>query len=193
MPEPALIVVSGPPAVGKTTLATRLAADLRLPLLTKDRIKELLFDTLGWSDRAWSRRLGAATMELLYALVEVQLAAGCPCVIESNFRVEWAGPRFQTLRTQYGYRPIEINCHADGPTLLARFQARAAGGTRHPGHVETADPAEWAADLLPGCYPDLNLGGLLVRVDTTDFNAVDYPALLATVQTAMAEVTTETA
>ena len=99
MPEsaPALIIVSGPPGSGKTTLATRLAADLRLPLLTKDRIKEILFDTLGWSDRAWSQRLGTATMELLYADLEAQLAAGCPSVIESNFRVEWAGPRFASV------------------------------------------------------------------------------------------------
>ncbi|MDQ2807958.1 MAG: ATP-binding protein [Chloroflexota bacterium] len=185
MPEPALIIVSGPPASGKTTLATRLAADLRLPLLTKDRLKEILFDTLGWSDRAWSRRLGAATMELLYASVEAQLTAGCPCIVESNFRVAWAGPRFQALQARYGFRPIEIDCHAAGPVLLARFQARAAAGTRHPGHVETDDPAAWAADLLPGYYPALALGGLLLRVDTTDFAAVDYPALLNAVECEM--------
>lgn len=182
---PALIIVTGPPATGKTLLATRLAADLRLPLLTKDRIKEILFDTLGWSDRAWSRQLGGASMELLYAGIEAQLMAGCACVAESNFRAEWAVPRFQALQARYGCRPIEINCHADGPTLLARFQARAADPTRHPGHAETGDLGAWTAELLRGSYPDLALGGPILTVDTTDFAAVDYPSILNAVRCGM--------
>lgn len=51
-PSPQVILVNGLPATGKTTLARRIATDLRLPLLAKDAIKETLFDTLGWSDRA---------------------------------------------------------------------------------------------------------------------------------------------
>ncbi len=184
-PAPALVIVTGPPATGKTTLATHLAADLRLPLLTKDTIKEILFDTLGWSDRAWSRRLGGAAMELLYAGIEAQLRAGCACVAESNFRAVWAVPRFQALQARYGFRPIEINCRSDGPRLLARFQTRAADPTRHPGHVEAADLADLTAELLRGSYPDLALGGPVLTIDTTDFATVDYPAILNTVRCGM--------
>jgi predicted kinase len=54
-----LILVTGPPASGKTTLAQPLARQLGVPLLGKDTVKEALFDTLGTGDRAWSRRLGA--------------------------------------------------------------------------------------------------------------------------------------
>ena len=88
----------------------------------------------------------------------------------------------QALQARYGLRPIEINCYADGPTLLARFQARACGPSRHPGHVETGDLGEWTAELLRGSYPDLALGGLLLRVDTTDFATIDYPAILRAVK-----------
>jgi predicted kinase len=61
-PEPTpIVVVCGPPASGKTTLARAIADDLRLPLLSKDAVKEVLFDALGSGDRAWSLRVGLAT------------------------------------------------------------------------------------------------------------------------------------
>jgi len=57
MPKPLLIIISGPPGTGKTTLGKRMANELHLPFVNKDSIKELLFDHLGWHDRAWSRKL----------------------------------------------------------------------------------------------------------------------------------------
>src|SRR6185437_13667312 len=75
---------SGAPGSGKTSLAVPLAAALGYALLAKDRIKETLHDAFGapGPDRAWSRRLGGAAMELLWAL-----AADAPAVvIEANFR-----------------------------------------------------------------------------------------------------------
>jgi len=77
-----LVYVSGAPGSGKTSLAVPLAAALGYALLAKDRIKETLHDAFGapGPDRAWSRRLGGAAMELLWAL-----AADAPAVvIEAN-------------------------------------------------------------------------------------------------------------
>jgi adenylate kinase family enzyme len=41
---------AGPPCSGKTTIGRELLADLSLPMLSKDMIKEILFDALGWGD-----------------------------------------------------------------------------------------------------------------------------------------------
>jgi predicted kinase len=79
-----LVYVSGAPGSGQTSLAVPLAAALDYPLLAKDRIKETMHDAFGApeADRTWSRRLGGAAMELLWAL-----AADAPAVvIEANFR-----------------------------------------------------------------------------------------------------------
>ena len=67
--ERIVVVVTGLPASGKTTLSRRLSEALRLPLLSKDLVKESLFDVLGVNDRAWSLQLGAATMEVLWSLL----------------------------------------------------------------------------------------------------------------------------
>src|SRR6266508_4058354 len=60
-PVRTLLLVTGAPSSGKTTLAVPLARHLGLPLITKDTIKEALFDTLGTGDHTWSTRLGAAS------------------------------------------------------------------------------------------------------------------------------------
>lgn len=88
MPKPTLILVSGPPAAGKTTLARRLAAEFSLPLINKDGIKELLFDKVGTSDYAWSQSLGRTSIALLHFFTERLLTANVSLIAESNFHRE---------------------------------------------------------------------------------------------------------
>ena len=99
MPLPLLIVVTGPPASGKTTLSRRIANDLHLPLISRDGIKEILFDGLGWSDREWSKRLGKVSYELTYYFVQLHIASGQPVIVESNF-TEQAVTAFSAIRRQ---------------------------------------------------------------------------------------------
>ena len=183
-PAPLVLLVNGLPATGKTTLARRLATDLRLPLLAKDAIKETLFDTLGWSDRAWSRRLGAATIALLFGALEEQLRAGQPCVVECNFVPDRDTVRFRALAQTWRFTPFQILCVCDGPTLYARYCARARSTDRHPGHVETLDLNEHRELLLRGRIEPLPIGGALYELDTTDFAAIDYAGLYAAVAAA---------
>ncbi len=48
-PHRDVVLVTGAPGAGKTTLAVPLAAELGFALLAKDRIKETLAETLGWA------------------------------------------------------------------------------------------------------------------------------------------------
>jgi predicted kinase len=176
-----IVVVCGPPASGKSTLARTIAEEFRLPLLAKDAIKEVLFDSLGAHDRAWSRRLGAAMTPLLLHLLEEELRAGRPVVVESNFTPASADAAFRKLGARAAYRALQFYCTGDPEVLTARFRARAPG--RHPGHVELHDEtlADVVAALTDGRHGPLDLGGELVIVDTTSLDALDVDALLAAV------------
>lgn len=132
--KPLLVVVSGPPGVGKTTLARRIAQELELPFVHKDGIKELLFDRLGWQDRDWVKKLNSATYDVLYYFVASLLAAGCSLVVESNFKREEDTEKLLALKKRFDFCPLEIECQAQGEVLLERFRARI--GRRHPGHAD---------------------------------------------------------
>jgi predicted kinase len=180
MSAPFLLIVSGLPCSGKTSIAERLAVDLGLPLLTKDGIKEQLFNTLGWKDREWSRKLSQASVELLLYFTESQLAVGKSLIIECNFQPDLAAPRFRAMQARYTAVMFQVFCRADTDTLFTRFRDRT--GTRHPGHADEQYLAEFHELLARTPQQTLDLGCPVAVVDTTDFKNVDYPALLKAVR-----------
>lgn len=123
-------MVSGLPGSGKTTLAQALAERLELPLLSKDVIKEALADVLGSGDEDWSRTVGAAAFEALFAVARDVPTA----VIESHWTAV-SRPSLVALE-----RPmLEIHCSCSDDVLRSRLEARAAID-RHPIHRDVIRP-----------------------------------------------------
>lgn len=177
-----LVIITGLPSTGKTTLGRKLSADLGIPYLYKDGIKERLFDTLGWQDRDWSRRLGQATYELMFYFLETMLQSGAALIIESNFKTELHSERLRSLLERYNYQAVQILCWTKGEQLIERFKLRLDANQRHPGHVDHLAWAELQPVLLQGRQAPLELPCPLIEVDTTDFSQVDYTAILAALQ-----------
>jgi predicted kinase len=183
---PYLIIITGPPASGKTTLGKMLARELGLPFFSKDGIKEALFESLGWSDREWSRRLGLASIDLLYEITACQLAAGKPCVIECNFRPEHDDDRFRVLRSRFAFWPIQVRCNASNDVLMRRYRDREMAGRRHPGHAQPAHGEDLAEALLQNEFEALALDGDNFHVDTTDFGRVNFVDFLGAIKRSVA-------
>jgi predicted kinase len=189
MPIPALLIITGHPATGKTTLARALASELSLPLLSKDTLKETIFDTLGWSDRSWARQVGGAAIALLYATAETMLAAGVPLILESNFRADLDTTRMARLREVTAFHPIQLRCVASGEVMAERYLRRITAGQRHAGHCETTGEDDLRMMRELGHVDPLGLDGPLLTLDTTDPAAVDLAAVTRWTRTMMAAPT----
>lgn len=111
------VVVSGPPASGKSSLAPALAAELDLPLLAKDVVKDALVDVLGAPDLPRSRELGRAAVQVLLAVA----ATAGRAVLESVWHAD-ARERLAALPGP----TVEVFCRCDPDVLRTRFAARSA-------------------------------------------------------------------
>lgn len=179
MSDPLLVVVTGPPASGKSSIARELAAKLSIPFLSKDDLKERLYEELG-SEQRLERAIERSALAILYSVAGGNLQAGVPVLVESNFERETATERLSSLRG----RIVQVHCGGSPEALVQRFRERAADGERHSGHGDRpTDAEELRRKLEDGFWDPLDLPGETIRVDTTrgdvDIDAIASHELLA--------------
>jgi predicted kinase len=164
-----LIVVNGIPGAGKTTLAAPLAAELGVPVVAKDAIKEALADAV--DAPLPTTRVGALAADALWAI-----AAMIPGVVMvESF---WATGRderwFRRGHARIG-APEGVELWCDAPRDLAR--QRAQSRPRHRVHTDAERRDEWE-ELTAEAAPIT--GFPVLRVDTG--RRVDLPALACEVR-----------
>lgn len=180
--HPTIIIVTGRPAAGKSTLAKWLSQELQLPLVSKDSIRETLFDRLGWKDRQWAQELGKASIDMMFYFARAELKVGHSIIMDNSFYPPVSNPRFQALKEEYHAESVQIVCNSDRETLFRRFKSRADSGNRHPGHGDQAVLEELYTNLADNASQILENGSPVIEVDTTDFAKVNYQEILEQVK-----------
>ena len=157
-----LVVVSGAPASGKTTLARTLGRRLGLVVLEKDALKEALADAVGLPDDiAASTRIGSASYAALFSLARELLAAEVGVLIESNFRRDFSEAELALVATVATSVHL-VHCTAASDLIARRYQSR----SRHPAHLDSERHAAVRADLAAGRYEPLRVAWPTVVVQT---------------------------
>jgi glucokinase len=161
-----VILVNGVPGAGKTTLARALSRRLRLPLFSKDVIKEAHADVFGAAPPAgcspsdWDRQFGAAANQTMWALL-ADAPAGA--ILESTWPAAQTWPYVASGLARAGAgHPVQIWCQIPVAVARARFDQRQP--SRHLLLIPP-DDADWEqrwarAEPLP--IPDT------LRVQTTE-------------------------
>jgi len=174
-----LILITGLPGTGKSTLARTLALHFGVPLICKDTIKEPLFDVIGAADRVESRRLSDASFAVMFALARECLRAGVDLILEGNFR---PGQHETELLNAIplvveSLHVTQVLCCASEPLRIARLAARAADPSRHAGHRD----ADLAVDQSPPPVDFLALSGERFVFDS-DAESAQLQSLLEAIE-----------
>lgn len=149
------LLISGPPASGKSTLASAVAARLRAALLDQDVLTGALTEVIGHlagtqdlDDPRLADLTRAARYEAVLATAEHNLRAGTPVVLVAPFTAERKDPdAWHAVRDRLrdaGGRPALVWLRLPADELVRRLRAR--GAERDRGKL--ADPAAFAGSAM---------------------------------------------
>ena len=126
-----LVVISGLPGSGKTTVGRRLAPALHLPFIDKDDILDRLFEAKGIGDAAWRRRLSRESDEILQREATHSNGAVVASFWHLHGMPSDSGTPTSWLDSS-SCRVVNVRCVCDLDVAVRRFVAR----KRHPGHLD---------------------------------------------------------
>jgi deoxyadenosine/deoxycytidine kinase len=176
-----LIIIAGMPATGKTTFANYLSDKMQVPLVCKDRLKEIIWDKVHYDTdmRTESQKYGGLAYDLSFHFCEVLMKTNQTFIFESNF-INPCPEILSSKVNKYKYRVITVLFDGDIEVIHQRFLARDITAERHPGLVSKNyfGELELFKKGTERCR-SFDYGDKRIVVDSTDFSKVSYDDIIA--------------
>jgi predicted kinase len=179
MPLPTLVVVSGPPGSGKTTLAHAIAKEIPCPAICRDELKEGMAHTQpadfqgGHGDP-----LMALANPLFFDVLRVLLAGGVTLVAEAAFQDRLWRPGLEPLAELAQIRIV--HCHVDHAVSFDRAVRRSAENEQYRRAHGDSTLGKSADDWTRAfeSFDRVSIAAPSIEVDTTDGYAPDLATIV---------------
>lgn len=178
--KPFLILVTGIPATGKTTLAKRISSDFKWPFLMADRYKEIISDRLvGREDPVMFDKIAKSSYDVFFYSIEEIVRAGNSCIAEAFFIAKFSDEKISEIQKKYGCYLLQIHLKGDFEKVAKRYLERHSRGERHVCHLpdmtKVVDSERIAQSKLTCCDET-------IEIDTTDILSTDQENIIKTVK-----------
>jgi predicted kinase len=165
MNKPLLVVITGRPASGKSTLAHILAKEIKCPLVSRDELKEGYINTTGLHHNELNNSSALHVYDTFFKVIDLLTSKGISIIAEAAFQDKLWKPKLLNLS---GKAKIKIIiCKTSSHLTKARFNERL---------LKEPDREKFHGDnlvkenggLLTNSYDAPNINAPTLEVDTTD-------------------------
>jgi uridine kinase len=166
--KPFLLVVTGRPGSGKTTLSNKLGEEFYLPVISRDALKEGYVHTFGKKHDELPDDTNKIVTDLFFETIGNLLKKNVSLIAEAAFQHKVWEPRL-TLLSQLADIKILV-CETDPIIAKQRFIDRGLNDTKreHFHGDKAVQDAREGKELTTAEYEAPNLSYTTTRVDTTN-------------------------
>ena len=125
-----LIIITGAPASGKSSIAESVGKKLNIDVISKDAFKIELFEKYGFTSHAEKKKLSILGEKMMHESIAKSVDLDRDLIVDNNFK------NFEEVRKIIAgaNHPVDnkcIYCVADYSLLAKRYNERISSGNRH--------------------------------------------------------------
>jgi predicted kinase len=164
--QPTLVVVSGPPGTGKTTLAHKIGHLVGCPAICRDEIKEGMVHATPGFVPGPADELAMRTLPTFFSVLELLLKAGVTTVAEAAFQDRLWRPGLEPLRNLAQLRIV--HCTVDADLAFNRNLQRSAEDPLRRAHLDPESRGTAEYIQRHSAFDRVSVDAPWIEIDTTD-------------------------